>query len=316
MSWDSRRPTDNLANTSRRVTGYRPPPTGPQMPHGLPMSSHHTHDGLHTNGRSNSYGPNIFPPQPLNTHHSPHGLRTRRQLATEFMRRLRQFDAELVRSAIGFQRRRNVYLNLLRHLALHRRDQDSVEEENHDTSQSGCTESDNDVDVQSIDSEGYDGDDDDDDYDGYEDVVEYFALRDSIAHLQLSNSTPLAQPQSNIHGQRLHGRAASPLDQDDRVYVAGSDRFHLLDRRRLEGAFSEMLGRIAVLQTAGTMPTLSQWRILRWLASYVLQGERDAVQAMMWRNRVLVLEDHINRLERIRSREEYLRRLNENTEFD
>ena len=235
------------------------------------------------------------------------------------MRRLRQFDAELVRSAIGFQRRRNVYLSLLCHLALHRRDQDFVEEENHDTSQSGRTESDIDVDLQSIDSEGYDGDDDDDDYDGHEDVVEYFALRDSIAHLQLSSLPPLAQPQSNIHGQRLHlgrGRAASPLDQHDRVYVADSDRIHLLDHRRLEGAFSEMLGRIAVLQTIGTMPSLSQWRILRWLASHVLQGERDTVQVIMWRNRVSVLEDHISRLERIRPREEYLRRLNENTEFD
>ncbi|KAL8894403.1 MAG: hypothetical protein Q9192_004349 [Flavoplaca navasiana] len=190
------------------------------MPHGLPTSSHHTLDGIHTNRRSNLYGLNIVPPQPPNNHHSLNGLRARRQLATEFMRRLRQYDAELVRSAIGFQRRRNVYLNLLRQLALDRRDQDVSEEEYHDTSESGRTESDNDVDVQSVDSEGYDGDDDDDDYDGYEDVVEYYALRDSMAHLQLPSSPPVAQPQSNIDGQRLHlsrGRAASPFDQDDRV---------------------------------------------------------------------------------------------------
>ncbi|KAI4272246.1 MAG: hypothetical protein LQ337_005425 [Flavoplaca oasis] len=252
MSWDSRRPTNNLANTSTRVNGYRPPPTGPQMPHGLPTSSHHTQDGLHTNGRSNSYGLNIVPLQPLNNHHSPNRLRTRRQLAIEYMRRLRQFDAELVRSAIGFQWRRNVYLNLLRQLALDRRHQDVNEEENHDTSQSGRIESDNDVDIQSIDSEGYDGDDEDDDYDGYEDVVEFLALRDSMAHLQLPSSPPLAQPQSNIHGQRLHlgrGRATSPLDQDDLVYVAGSDRIHVLDRRRLEEAFSGMLRRMTELQT-------------------------------------------------------------------
>ncbi|KAI4240981.1 MAG: hypothetical protein L6R42_011403 [Xanthoria sp. 1 TBL-2021] len=149
MSSKSRRPTDNIPNTSARITGYRPLPSGPYIPHGL----------------------DVLPLQPLNIHHTPTGLRIQRQLATDYMRRVREYDAVLAQTTNGLAQRRNDYRVLLQQIMIARQDVD--EEDDEYESEAHRQQSDTESDAMDVDS------DDDDDGDG----IEYMSVASRPANI-------------------------------------------------------------------------------------------------------------------------------------
>ncbi|KAL8675442.1 MAG: hypothetical protein Q9168_000143 [Polycauliona sp. 1 TL-2023] len=86
MSANSSRPTTSIANTSARIVGYRPPPTGPYIPHGL----------------------DVLPLPPYcNCRGELNGLRSERRRAAETLRQLRQYNAAAARTAGELAQRRS-----------------------------------------------------------------------------------------------------------------------------------------------------------------------------------------------------------------
>ncbi|KAI4284041.1 MAG: hypothetical protein L6R38_001724 [Xanthoria sp. 2 TBL-2021] len=328
MSSKSRRPSDNIPNTSARITGYRPSPSGPYIPHGL----------------------DVLPLKPLHIHHTLTGLRIQRQLATDYMRRLREYDAILAQTASGLAQRSNDYRVLLQQIMIARQDVDEEDEEYE--SEGGNTQSDTESNAMDVDSDGSDGSDDGDDDDG--DGIDYMSVGSRPAnnptninppsHAQVStvitpatvnavqqpdpihipviitgssniNSnfqlpTPPPSPQPIFTMQHLPsppqtpppgkgqshlrgGRASPPHLNDDQANIAESYRSFGLDRRRLRQAYVELVNRVVEQRRADIRPSLSQLRELRTLARRILEGETDVTERRTWSYTVSHLEENI-----------------------
>ncbi|CAL8575993.1 hypothetical protein XPA_001887 [Xanthoria parietina] len=173
-------PSPNTPNTSAIRTGYRFPPRGPYIPHGL----------------------DVLPLQPLNPHPTPMGLHIQRRLVMYYLRRLREHDAVLAQRAARLAQRRDDFRILLHQIMEARQD---VEDDENDEDEQNESEGDEsvegsnamDVDLEDGDDDEdnyYDADDDDDNVGG----IEYLEMR----------STPTHHPSNlhhNSHAQGLPG---------------------------------------------------------------------------------------------------------------
>ncbi|KAI4105769.1 MAG: hypothetical protein LQ339_003331 [Xanthoria mediterranea] len=168
-------PSPNTPNTSAIRTGYRFPPSGPYIPHGL----------------------DVLPLQPPNLHPTPMGLHIQRRLAMYYLRRLREHDAVLAQRAARLAQRRNDFRILLHQIMEARQDVEddkSDEEEQNESEGAESVTGSNAMDVDLEDGD-YDADDDDDNDGG---SIEYLEMRSTPAHYP-------ANLHHNSHAQGLPG---------------------------------------------------------------------------------------------------------------